>query len=43
MLEEAVDIQSYDEYEAALDAFNKVSDLRTLTEVFGWSDNPYER
>jgi hypothetical protein len=43
MLEEAVDIQSYEEYEEALADFNKVTDLQTLSEVFGWDDNPYER
>jgi len=43
MLEEAVDVQSYEEYEEALADFNKVTCIDSLTEVFGWKENPYDR
>ena len=43
MLEEYTDIQSYDNYDDAKADYDKVDCVNTLTGVFGWSENPYER
>jgi len=40
-LSEEVDTQSYDEYEDAKADYDKVVDLKTLTEVFKWENKPF--
>ena len=40
-LSEDVDTQTYDTYEAAKEDYDKVINLKTLTEVFKWEGNPF--
>ena len=43
VLEEAVDSQTYDRYNDAWNDYVTIVDSKTLTKVFGWSEDPYER
>ena len=43
ILEETIDIQAYDDYGDAKADYDKITCVNTLTEVFGWDENPYER
>ena len=40
-IEESKDTTTYDSYRDALEDFDRIVDLKTLTEVFDWHDDPF--